>query len=185
MRKLILAGLLLSAILSLNAADFRNATWGMTAAQVKKAETSHLEESSDDQLDFSAVLDSQPVLISYYFENGALVGGGYRFTQEHRETQKYIEDYQGLQEQLVKKYGAPASENRLCDDPFYSDYPRRWGTAVVVGKMTLSSSWNTPKLVLTHSMRVLPGGNVGHEVQYHPAAPARSSFGGKELLGAL
>jgi len=180
------AAVLFVALLSLaSGADFRNAAWGMNPAQIKKLETAHLESENDFELVYSAEVDAQPLLIVYHFSNGVLSNAEYRFTTVHREPEKYVSDYEGLQLQLQNKYGPPASNEKFCDDEFYSAYPHRWGTAIAVGKMRLLSVWNTPALRLSHGMYLMPGGTVGHVVEYNPISPDKNGFGGKALLGVL
>jgi hypothetical protein len=185
MRSLLVVAVLLGWSLSVLAADFRGASWGMTVDQVKKTEKIHLDSEENSQLVYSTVISGQPTLVTYYFSNGSLSSASYRFTKDHRLTEEYVDDYKSLQSQLEKKYGAPTSNNRYCDDAFYSEYPERWGTAVVVGKMRFLSVWNGTRLTVTHGMRALPGGTVEHDVEYSPTIAPKNAFGSQELLGAL
>lgn len=170
MRRLLIF-VLLGASGVLCAADFRNATWGMTAEQVKKTEELKPKRADATEILYETHLGAQPVNIRYIFDrDGKLSNARYEFTQQYRESERYIFAYELLQNQLIRKYGAPAQEFMRCDDPFYADFPRRWGTGIVVGKLTKESGWNTSRLVVHHSIRALPGGQVGHVVEYSPVA---------------
>jgi hypothetical protein len=166
-------------------ADFRAVNWGMSVADVKKAEAAKLQEEKDGELIFETHIAGEPVVIHYRFDAGKLASAEYDFVQQYRETERYVEAFDVLQNQLEKKYGAPLANVQRCDDSFYADYPRRWGTGIVVGKLTRDANWKREKLLISHSIRALPGGIVGHAVEYQPARDIRSDLQSAEILGAL
>lgn len=169
----------------LQAADFRNVSWGASLDNVKEAEGQKPMEWSDTELLFNSNLGKQPVNIRYSFVDGKLSTARYEFTQQYRESERYVFAYEVLQTQLIRKYGQPASERVICEDSFYMDYPRRWGTGIVVGKLTKESNWNTPKMTVRHWMRALPGGNVGHVVEYAPLVAPTVEFDTTLVYNAL
>lgn len=168
---------------ALPAADFRNLSWGMSRAEVKKHETAKLEDNKATEMVFSCNMNGQPVVLRYYFKADKLTHAEYTFAKQYRESEKYIQAYDDLQNQLVQKYGAPACQAQRCSDSFYADFPKRWGTGVVVGKLTREALWRDEARVVRHSLRALPGGAVGHVLSYEPAQKSVSEF--STILSAL
>lgn len=140
----------------------------MTPEQVKKTEDLKPVKANSEEIFYETTLGAQPVNIRYNFVEGKLLNARYEFTQQYRQSERYVFAYDLLQAQLTRKYGTPAQEALRCDDPFYADFPRRWGTGIVVGKLSKEARWNAGRLAVHHWMRALPGGQVGHVVEYAP-----------------
>ena len=152
---------------------------------VKKAEKELLPvESSADELLYKTNLGAFEVNIRYRFTDNRLTFARYEFTDLYRDTSVYNDIYNTLQSQLSRKYGPAADSTLNCKDDFYRLHPNRWGTGIVVGKLTRESSWNLPKSKLRHSIASLPGGRVAHWVEYMPATEI-SQTAATELLGSL
>jgi len=185
MRNFLLTAVLALLSCALHASDFRAVSWGMSAADVKKSETVRLQEEKENELIFETHIADEPVVVRYRFAAGKLVTAEYDFVQQYRETGKYVEAFDTLQNQLEKKYGLPFSNVQRCRDNFYADYPCRWGTGIVVGKLTRDASWRHERLLISHSIRALPGGIVGHIIGYQPAQNIKNNLQSAAILGAL
>lgn len=172
-------------VFSLNAADFRSVNWGMSRQMVQKTETGKLLGEVEGDLIYQIKLGDQDVYIAYGFEDEKLVRARYEFSEHYRESQKYMEAFEALQAQLVRKYGQPLSTLVRCNDPFYMDNPSRWGTGVVVGKLSREANWRQPLVNIRHTMRALPGGLVGHAVEYSPAQKTANELESSAIFGAL
>jgi len=169
----------------LHAADFRNVSWGMVPSAVKRAETAKLVEEHEGELVYNTSLGGVAVAVRYNFSSGRLARSRYEFVKQYRESEKYVEAYEALQAQLVKKYGEPVLREVRCDDTFYRDFPGRWGTGIVVGKLSEEAVWRVGAMDVRHEMRALPGGTVGHFVEYRPYVVPRGELQNAEVYGAL
>ena len=175
-----------SVISSLNAADFRGLNWGADIKAVEKNEKTKPVEQYNAEIVYSIKLGEEPVNVFYRFDDkGKLISGGYQFSRQYRESEKYTLAYDALQDVLTKKYGKPANVVLNCDDDFYSSYPHRWGTGIVVGKLTRQSDWVKEKVVVTHRIASLPGGTVGHVVEYSQRKSSGGEYDNAAILGAL
>lgn len=185
MKKTVSVLLLTFGLLVVNAADFRNVNFGASRATVKKAEVAKIEEENNTELVFKTTIASQPTFVRYYFSADKLIRAEYNFLKQYRESEKYVEAYDSLQSQLEQKYGAPLSKLQHCDDPFYVNVPRRWGTGIVVGKLSRESSWRVGQHLVCHTIRALPGGTVSHSVFYEPVKKNSNEFSASEIISAL
>jgi hypothetical protein len=96
------------------APDFRQSSWGMTPAEVRKSETraEALESPSPSELWYQdSLVGRYPVRILYQFAQGKLVRGAYLLTGGRQPA-----DYDFLQGILSDKYGAPVDASGL--NPF-------------------------------------------------------------------
>ncbi len=166
-------------------ADFRMLNWGMKLSEVKKAENTELMDEGEGELVYHTQMDQVDVVIRYNFDQGQLVRARYEFAKQYRESEKFMDAYEVLQGQLEKKYGAPLSNEVICGDDFYRGFPQRWGTGVVVGRLSRVAAWATPKLLVKHEMRALIGGRVGHFVEYRPYLQPQSELQSAAVYSAL
>ena len=93
---------------------FRQASWGMTPAEVKKTETraEAVPGSPPSELWYSdSLIGAYPARVLYVFAQGKLVRGAYLLGGPRRPT-----DYDYLQNLLIAKYGPPADVSPL--NPF-------------------------------------------------------------------
>ncbi len=94
--------------------DFRQASWGMTPAEVKKAETraEAVSGSPPGELWYrDSLIGAYPARVLYEFAQGKLVRGAYLLSGPRRPA-----DYDYLQNLLIAKYGPPADVSAL--NPF-------------------------------------------------------------------
>lgn len=91
---------------------FRDTKWGMTKAQVKAIETTHIDEDKGNTLVYLDNVAGFETEIVYTFLDGKLSQGVYYFVMDNfKDYGKYIENYNRLKLLLEKKYKTPQSDN--------------------------------------------------------------------------
>jgi predicted RNA-binding protein with RPS1 domain len=122
--------------------DFRQIKWGASVAFVKNAEQGELVYEDTDLLVYNGCLNGLTTHIVYVFANDMLVRGKYVLTTQHSYKNQYINDYETLKDILNKKYGKPQQDDQFWLNSLYKDDFQEWGTAVSVGHLSYSASWN-------------------------------------------
>ena len=122
---------------------FRKASWGMSEQQVRASESATYVASNDIELLYRGEVAGMPANICYFFQKGALIGGTYVLIPMHLNNNQYIEDYATIKEILRKQYGKPGKDETKWKDNLFKDDPNYRGTAVVMGELVLSASWET------------------------------------------
>jgi hypothetical protein len=113
----------------ISAQDFRNATWGMTQAQVMATEPDRPAEVREENGE--AVVKYDPVKydsvktvefagrLIYIFADGKLVRAKYVSNAEHTELNDFIVDFRAVEPVLMEKYGKPVAERAVWDNDLY------------------------------------------------------------------
>lgn len=137
----------------------RQARWGMTSAQVKKAESA--EFVADLELDglcilkYSTTVCSLDCGLNYYFVNAKLVRVRYTVNEKHSNKNRYIKDYDQLKTALTEKYGE-GEEHIFWSKDLFKDDRDQWGLAISIGDLAYYTKWVTP---YTDILLVLDGDN--------------------------
>lgn len=126
---------------------FRGVAWGSSIADVKAKETGRLAQEEANALAYTKVeVNNLAVDVGYFFtKEGKLARGIYMVTEKHIDSRLYIDDYDGLKNLLVEKYGKPSDTKVIWRNDLYKDDPSGWGTAVAVGHLVMYSTWTTPE----------------------------------------
>lgn len=137
-----------------HAADFRDASWGMTLNEVKAL---HRGEIAADQRSRSIAFDGKlaglDVLIFYRFdERGGLFKAGYETTTEHVDQNLFVEDYLKLNRLLRRKYPQSADPIQTWSNRLFESKPGQWGRAVALGHLSYQWSHSAPKTKILHSL---------------------------------
>lgn len=172
--------------------DFRQATWGMTRAQVLATETakpSEIRESNGEVLVRydSLELGKLACRVVYIFANDKLVRAKYVFDAEHGEPNDFIRDYRAIEPLLHEKYGNPASERAFWLDDSLQDEPKAYldqdrasstdilpsdpfaGPSILAGHLKLYTRWQGNRTKISHG---LTGGSTGadsrvtHQIEF-------------------
>ncbi len=138
--------------LSGHAGDFREATWGMTKAEVRATEKGKPTEENPGSLIYKRQVITLDCIAAYFFTEGKLSNGGYFFTGSHTNTNAYIDDYNHLKNLLTKKYGKPKSDRHIWKNKLFKDDPEDWGTAVSVGHLIYMTNWETKNTEISVSL---------------------------------
>jgi len=93
------------------------------------------------------ILGNNFKIIYQYFseeENGKMVlSRGYLYEKVYSDKNKYISEYELLEEGLVKEYGKPILDKQEWKDDGYKGIKALWGHAVSKSKLTFLSTWKT------------------------------------------
>lgn len=124
--------------------SFRQTSWGMTRAAVKRGESFELAREDADFLIYSGTVFNEPCHIYYIFVDDKLVRAKYVFVQEHSNQNDFLSDFSKLKEQLASKYGAAIEDNHYWSNDLYKSDYQGWGMAVAVGHLSFFTHWDTP-----------------------------------------
>jgi len=129
---------------------FREATWGMTQAQIKALEKDKVKgegptEDGMQYLAYEGKAGSLDCLVGYYFVNDQLLEGRYIFTETHANRTLFLADFRTVKTALTQKYGKPTEDEIYWIDDLYQDDPSDWGMAVAIGHLVFETCWDTPQ----------------------------------------
>lgn len=136
------------------AADFRDASWGMTLNEIK---TLHPGEIPADQrsgtIAFDGKLAGLDVLIFYRFdERGRLFKAGYETSIEHADQNLFIEEYQTLNRLLRRKYPQSGEPVQNWQNRLFESKPAQWGRAISLGHLSYLWSYSAARTKILHSL---------------------------------
>ena len=183
-----LGGAVLLACCVLPAQDFRQATWGMSQAQVRATEPPQPAAVSESDGEVLVRYDSiqlagLPVRTVYIFARDRLVRAKYVFEAEHAELNDFIGDFQAVEPLLKEKYGKPAETRAVWEDDSTQLEPKSYldqdraspanilrsdpnvGLAISLGHLRLFTRWEAPRTKVLHAMA---GENheIVHQLEY-------------------
>jgi len=180
-----------------SSADFRQAHWGMSKAQVLATETarpSEVRESGGEvvvRYD-SIKLERLEASAVYIFAQDKLVRAKYLLKEEHSDLNQFIADYHTVEPLLKSAYGEPTSQKAvwlddstqeerkgyldqdraLPENIFPSD--RNVGLAVSLGHLKLYTEWGNGRTKVTHALTGVDG-VVTHQIEYRRSEPSTDS----------
>ncbi|MFD0713101.1 copper amine oxidase N-terminal domain-containing protein [Paenibacillus sp. GCM10027626] len=129
--------------------DFRNATWGMTAGQVKKSEGLKLVHGDSSALMYKGKVAALNADILYYFINNKLTAGLYQVN--NTSAANIVANYKELKAVFTDKFGA--SEN-ASDVVWHDEEPEGeistldWPAYISQGRAVFYSQWETDTTVI-------------------------------------
>ena len=139
---------------SVLAADFRDASWGMSLRDVLALHPGELPaDRKIGYLAYEGKLARLDMKIFYRFDSdGLLYQAGYLFKTDGRED-VVLDDYERLNELLRKRYpNAEAYEKNWSNDLFTAK-PGEWARAVRIGHLEFDWQHEASGLLITHSLR--------------------------------
>lgn len=144
-------------------ADFRSINWGMSVDEVKERESAEFIQEGDGSLAYKVA--GKDALVIYYVHDDIIGEAGYMFIEKHSNRNKYIDDFEEIEELLSKKYGEPDRSISPWYDDLYRDDPSRHGFAISVGDHAMQSVWEGSTTKILH---ILKGDNydITHAVKY-------------------
>ncbi len=118
--------------------------WGRTRESLLRAEGRPLSREPEDGLDVlryhRKVLDKE-CLVAFVFDNQRLVGIRLHLLERYADKNRYIADYEKIQDFLIRKVGGPRYNNVVWRDNANAERNADWGQALATGRLTLSSEW--------------------------------------------
>jgi hypothetical protein len=163
--------------------DFRQASWGMTRAQVLATESNKPADIRESTGEIIVRYDSLelgkfPCRVVYIFVNDKLVRAKYVFDAEHSDPNDLIRDYRAIEPLLHDKYGNPVSERAFWSDDSLQDEPKSYleqdrapstdilpsdqfaGPSIAAGHLKLYTRWRGERTKISHG---LTGGSTGED----------------------
>ena len=122
---------------------FRNATWGISANQVRALEEGEPIHDKDDVIGYSASVVGLDCWAAYIFVEDKLVRGRYVINETHSNLNVFINDFDNLKHALSKKYSQPSFDNKNWRNDLYQDDFAKWGFAISLGHLVYAASWET------------------------------------------
>lgn len=161
---------------SLNDVKFRNLEWGMSLEEVLKAEdiesVNKIEEDTeypieyiDEGIYFSDVVGGLKTIVLMYFSENQLVGGTQLFQEQHHYKNKYIDDFEDVENILINKYGPASSSEIIWKNESWKDNPGYYGHAVALGHLEYEAEWYTANSIISHFL-VGDGYEIDHFINY-------------------
>jgi len=130
-------------------ADFREAIWGMTQAQIKALEKGKVEAAIHDPttgldiIGYKGAAGGLSCNFAFYFAEDQLVRGRYVFTEKHSSNNTFIVDFSRVKASLTEKYGEPVEDDTHWFNDLFKDDFSSWGMAIAVGHLWLEAHWVT------------------------------------------
>ena len=181
----------LSLAYPVSAQDFREATWGMTQAQVMATEPDRpaevRQENGETIVKYDPVKTAEfSARLIYIFADGKLVRAKYVSNAEHSELNDFIVDFRAVEPLLMEKYGKPVAERAVWDNDLYQqerlpylDQDRALpsdilpsdqhaGLSISLGYLRLYTQRSSAHTKIVHS---LTGENsrIVHQIEYRSA----------------
>ena len=165
------AGLLAS---SAYAADFRDASWGMTMAQVKSLHAGEIPANQRQAMvNYDGKLAGLDVLIYYRFnELGGLYQAGYQASLTHADQNVYITEYNQLNSLLRRRYPESPEPEMIWNNRLFETKPDNWGRAVALGHLTYQWSYSTGNTRIKHELNSDKRRHISHQLSYEVIADA-------------
>ncbi|XOV82762.1 MAG: hypothetical protein ACFHXK_18120 [bacterium] len=160
--------------LSAQAADFRDAEWGMTMAEVKSLHQGEIPANQRQAMvNYESKLAGLDVLIFYRFDAlGRLHQAGYEAIAEHSDRNNYLDDYNHLNKLLQKRYPDAGQPTQVWTNRLFEDKPDNWGRAVASGHMTYQWSYESGRSRITHELSNDKRRRIVHILLYEAIADA-------------
>jgi hypothetical protein len=169
-------------------ADFRNASWGMTPAQVMATEPGRPSEirtrKGETVLEYrSAKMGSLEGRALYVFANNKLVRAKFLFDAPHNEANDFIGDFQAAEPLLKERYGKPSDDRALWEDDSTQDETKSYleqdratatgilpsdrfvGLAVALGHLKLYTRRNEGHTEIWHTLWGKDQ-QITHQIEY-------------------
>lgn len=140
---LLLLGLLSQAYAETIAPNgFRGFSWGTLRADIIKKEGEPKVEVKNNLL-YTGSVAKKEVIILYDIKDNKLVSGGYSFTGKHVNKNLYIDDFEDVKNELIKKYGKPSEDDIDWSNDLYKNDPSDWGKAISYGYLEYNTIWDS------------------------------------------
>jgi hypothetical protein len=173
-------------------ADFREAVWGMTQAQVIATERNRPARTSESggeiMVQYGAsklgAMNGRPIFI---FANDKLVRAKFLVEEEHSDKNEFIRDFHEVESLLKDRYGKPKDERAIWEDDATQDETKNYldqdratassilpsdrlvGLAVALGHLRLYTIREGGRTKVLH---VLAGADhqITHQIEYRAVA---------------
>lgn len=138
--------------------DFRGTKWGMSMAEVRKAEPYPPRAETDDSLTFKGKYKNIVTLINYKFKDDKLFRAGIIYSAKFDSPSLYVDNYERIKKDITAAYGKPVLDGEKQTNPEAVIAPDKKAEAVCNGDLMYASQWNLPR-----SMVILTVRGNGHD----------------------
>ena len=137
------------------AADFRDATWGMTRDQIVALHPGELPaDRRIGAIGFDGTLAGLDVLIFYRFdEQGLLFEAGYEINTEDVAALTIVEQYNTLNGLLLRRYPDAGAPQQIWRNRLFADKPEEWGRAVNSRHLTYQWQFTGGRTRVEHTLQ--------------------------------
>ncbi len=163
-----IAVVLLGTCLYAGEATFRETTWGMSREEVNETESSR-PLRLDNGLAYAVEVAGLDGHVIYIFTENKLMEALYLFEEKHSNFDNYVTDYEHVHGILTGKYGKPAEDTWEWKVGLYSNDKAKWGTAVAMGRLVGTATWETEETRITMTLKGYHF-EVTHSVKYESVA---------------
>ncbi len=145
---------------------FAGVPWGSSRDQVIAAKGQQPRFADDRTLVFDDHIAGMPVSATFQFASNQLTRGAYFFTAKHAYENRYLEEFNDIEELLKRKYGDPAVSDTTWHNNMFKYVYKDYGLAISLGQMSMLAGWKAGCVKFTHT---ISGGNgqVRHAIEYH------------------
>ena len=156
------------------AADFRNAHWGMTMAEVKNLHQGEIPANQRQAMvNYDGKLAGLDVLIFYRFDElGELFQAGYEASAEHSDRNKYVEEFNQLNRLLRKRYTESEAPMQIWNNRLFENNQDNRGRAVASGHLVYKWSYEAGNTRIRHELSNDKRRRIAHILTYEAIVDA-------------
>jgi hypothetical protein len=133
--------------------DFRGTKWGMSMAEVRKAEPYPPRAETDDSLTFKGKYKNIVTLINYKFKDDKLFRAGIIYSAKFDSPSLYVDNYERIKKDITAAYGKPVLDGEKQTNPEAVIAPDKKAEAVCNGDLMYASQWNVPRSMVFLTVR--------------------------------
>ena len=134
--------------------DFRRTTWGMSRAEVKKAEPFPPRAETADSLTYKGKYKDQVTHINYKFKDDKLFRAGVLYATKLDSPSLYLDKYEQIKKDITAAHGIePVLDGEKQTNPGAVIDPGKKAEAVCGGDLMYASQWNLPRSMVILMLR--------------------------------
>ena len=134
--------------------DFRGTKWGMSMAEVKKAEPYPPRAETDDSLTYKGKYKNIITAINYKFKDDKLFRAGVLYATKLESPSLYLENYEMIKKDITDAYDStPVLDGEKQTNPDVVIDPGKKAEAVCKGDLMYASQWNLPRSIVILMLR--------------------------------
>jgi len=133
--------------------DFRGTNWGMSKAEVKKAEPYPPRAETVDSLTYKGKYRNLITDINYKFKDGKLFRTGVFYLTKQDSASLYMDNYEKIKQDVTDAYGKPVIDGEKQTNPSAVIDPGKKADAVCRGDLMYAAQWNLPRTMVVLMVR--------------------------------
>jgi uncharacterized lipoprotein YehR (DUF1307 family) len=133
--------------------DFRGTKWGMSMAEVRKAEPYPPRAETADSLTYKGKYKDILTLINYKFKDDKLFRTGIIYSAKLDSAALYVNNYEEIKKDVTAAYGKPVLDGEKQTNPEAVIAPDKKADAVCNGDLMYAAQWNLPRSMVILMLR--------------------------------